>query len=229
MFKKCFASSSETDQLRALQRLDLKEVQKFIAKGMDVNQSFTEYQLKPLHFAVNCAGSTELLEYLLQQPDIQIDAGDKDGVTPLMYAAIDGEIKACCLLIAHGADYQRESLTHKQNALELFKESRGAFFDHLESAVKKREESLLKANPVVIDSTKDTSNLANSGFYRPVTQRKAFSKTEQSSTRFPSWLLNRSKKRKDEEEIALIPTTLNSNDFNNKSSKINSCSELKLI
>ncbi len=199
MFEKYFSFSSETKQLKALQRLDLEKVQKFVKNGMDVNKSFTENQLKPLHFAVYCAGSTELLEYLLQQRDIQIDAGDKNGVTPLMYAAIRGEIKACCFLIAHGADYHRISPIHEKNALELFKSARSAFFDHLESAIQKREESLLKASSVVIDSTKDTSNLANRGLNRSITQRKAFSK-----------------KSKVGEDIALIPTTLDSNDFKNK-------------
>ncbi len=59
--KKLFSPSPETEQLQALQRLNLQKVKKFIKKRMNVNQAFTETQLKPLHFAVNCNGKTELL------------------------------------------------------------------------------------------------------------------------------------------------------------------------
>ena len=50
-------------------------------------------------------GRTDLLEYMLKQPEVvaQINAGEMDGWTPLMFAAVQGNEKNVDLLLAAGA------------------------------------------------------------------------------------------------------------------------------
>ncbi len=81
-----------------------------------------------------------------------------------------------------------------------------AFLDRLESAIKERE-SLLKANPIVLDSTEKAKIMANSLSYCAITNK-------------PSGLssrINPFKKRKNEEHIELLIT---SPSFNNSSNKL---------
>ena len=149
---------------------------------------------------MKCAGKTELLDYLLQQAGVEIDACDKYGCTPLMYAAMEGETKACCLLIAYGADYELKSPLHQKSALELFKNSSYKnFADELEAAIEERKSIICTRNnksvtpEKVLDRTDSSSNYE---MHQPSASVKK---------RIVSYLsTGRSEKQKSENDIALI-------------------------
>lgn len=71
----------------------------------------------PLHWAAYAA-SEKVAEYLLAQPDIQIDLRDQSGQTPLHLSTTYGNIKIVKKLLVAGAD--RSLKDHKgQTALEI--------------------------------------------------------------------------------------------------------------
>lgn len=159
--------ASEQEQLKALQRLDTQKVIKFIQKGMDVNKEFSETGKRPIHYAISYTGRTQLLEYLLQVPGIEIDAFDTCGNTALMYAAYRGYIDACCLLIRYGASYTLKSKLDGKNALEIFREESPykSLFYRLETAIKERE-------AMVSLETPDEKSLPVTGHATEVIYRK---------------------------------------------------------
>lgn len=152
MFKKFFNSSPEIEQQQALIKLEVSKIQRLIAnKEMDVNKTFTDKKLTPLHYAVKCIGKTELLEYLLRQKNINIDARDAYGETPLMHAAKAGECNACCLLIKYGANYKLKSPLSQKDALEVFQGTNYKFLsDKIEIAIKERA-TLIESDNIKIE------------------------------------------------------------------------------
>lgn len=56
----------------------LERVQRLIASGCDPNSSHSITGLKPIHFAAS-RGHVDLVHYLVQSSQVQIDAVDKEG------------------------------------------------------------------------------------------------------------------------------------------------------
>lgn len=56
-----------------------------------------------LHHAAHC-GSVEGTLALLSQESINIDQGDPEGVTPLMFAAVKGSSRVVRILLSRGAN-----------------------------------------------------------------------------------------------------------------------------
>ena len=65
------------------------------AKGLD--------DWTALHLAASC-GCPSVCDYLFQLPDIDLNLRSVNQQTPLHIAAISGQLGACQLLLAHGAD-----------------------------------------------------------------------------------------------------------------------------
>uniref|UniRef100_A0A914IA02 Uncharacterized protein n=1 Tax=Globodera rostochiensis TaxID=31243 RepID=A0A914IA02_GLORO len=65
-------------------------------------------------------GAYDLVERLISEDVNSVNASNKDGWTPLMYAAQSGNIDVCQLLLKHGAQIEAKN-ARGQNAFELAK------------------------------------------------------------------------------------------------------------
>lgn len=91
-----------------------------IKHGVDVNLRDNYYQYTPLHFVAS-NGNMRLLELLLAQEGIDLNAKAKDGGTPLHAAAYNGHVMLIEALIKAGANTEienNEGLTAADVALQ---------------------------------------------------------------------------------------------------------------
>lgn len=96
-----FAGGCQSIQVAA-RKGDLKEVERQLAQGVNVNSRTFRMRTAALHEAAS-EGRVEIVKLLLEKganPDIL----DEGSTTPLAYAACGGHVEVMEILIAHGAD-----------------------------------------------------------------------------------------------------------------------------
>ena len=102
------------DFFRAVGSDDARTVSALLGRGFDPN-SVDERGQVGLYLALR-EGSPKVAESLLQQPDLRIDAANAAGETPLMMAALRGRLDWCQRLLARGSQVNREGWTPLQYA-----------------------------------------------------------------------------------------------------------------
>jgi ankyrin repeat protein len=85
--------------------LDKQSLQDLIA---DINNKGLD-QWTPLHFAAN-EGKQDIVQYLLLQPDLEVEAASTIGRTPLHLAAIRGHIAIVRSLVMKGSNKNAKDL-----------------------------------------------------------------------------------------------------------------------
>ena len=98
-----------TDFFRALDRDDARSVAAFLAQGFDPN-AVGEDGLSALHVALR-DGSTQVAAVLLADPRLRPDLTNAAGETPLMMAALRGDLESARRLIERGAAVNRAGWT----------------------------------------------------------------------------------------------------------------------
>lgn len=102
-------ADSTVDYFRAVGIDDDRTVRSLLAAGFDVNTPDANGQTA-LHQALR-DGSPKVVEAVLAQPKVQIEAVNAAGETPLMLAALRGHREAVIRLLDRGAKVNREGWT----------------------------------------------------------------------------------------------------------------------
>ena len=85
----------------AVKTEDMNNVTAFVQKlGVNVRD---QNQRTPMHWAADY-GQVSVIEFLCKQPQVDINAKDKFGITPLLAAVYENHEAAVKALLAHGAD-----------------------------------------------------------------------------------------------------------------------------
>jgi len=103
------AAGSYEDFFRAIENNDPGTVSALLAKGFDPNARDEKGQAG-LFLALR-SGSLSVAEVLASHPQIQIDAANALGETPLMMAAMRGHLEWCKRFVDLGAKVDREGWT----------------------------------------------------------------------------------------------------------------------
>lgn len=111
----------ETPLLKAIKTNQPQAVVLLLESGADVTQATKNGNI-PLQTAVDY-GRVEIVQLLLNHPNIQIDQTDASGNTVLMIAAKAGQLEMVNALVAEGADVAIKN-QHGLTALDLAKAKR---------------------------------------------------------------------------------------------------------
>lgn len=103
-----YAGSYE-DFFSALERDDARTVSQLLARGFDPNSPDPTGQVG-LFLALR-SESAQLVAVLLAHPDIKVDAANRADETPLMMAALRGDLKSAQRLVEKGAQINRGGWT----------------------------------------------------------------------------------------------------------------------
>ena len=99
-------AGSYEDFFVAVANDDAPSVQALLARGFDPNTVGPRGQV-PLYAALQ-AGSLKVADALWQHPALQLDAANATGETPLMMAALRGQLAWCQRLIGRGVPVDRK-------------------------------------------------------------------------------------------------------------------------
>jgi uncharacterized protein len=102
-------AGSYEDFFVAVTNDDAPTVQALLARGFDPNTVGPRGQV-PLYAALQ-AGSLTVADALWQHPELQIDVANASGETPLMMAALRGQLAWCQRLVARGVPVDRGGWT----------------------------------------------------------------------------------------------------------------------
>jgi uncharacterized protein len=94
---------------RAVDRDDPMTVADLLTRGFDPNAPSEQGQ-SPLYLALK-GDSPKVFKVLMQHPALKIDLANSAGETPLMIAALRGEVEAMKQLLARGAQVNRSGWT----------------------------------------------------------------------------------------------------------------------
>lgn len=97
------------DFFSAVARDDAETVSSLLQRGFDPNSRDEKGQVA-LYLALR-EGSSKVVDTLLRHPQLQIDATNAAGETPLMIAALKGRIDSAQRLLERGAHVEREGWT----------------------------------------------------------------------------------------------------------------------
>ncbi|MFG6489544.1 ankyrin repeat domain-containing protein [Roseateles sp. BYS78W] len=97
------------DLVMAAEMNDPRVVSSLLLKGVDPN--LTDSRGRTALFTAVREGSLKALESLLASPQVNVNAVNADGETPLMLAAIRGALPAVKALVERGADVNRKGWT----------------------------------------------------------------------------------------------------------------------
>lgn len=97
------------DFVKAAEMNDPRSVRSLLARG--VNPNLADSRGRTAVFTAVREGSLQALEALLAEPTLEADAPNADGETPLMLAAIRGELPAVKALVKRGAAINRKGWT----------------------------------------------------------------------------------------------------------------------
>lgn len=107
-FSSAMAGSYE-DFFVAVSNDDATTVRSLLVRGFDPNTVGPRGEV-PLYAALQ-AGSLKAAEALWQHPGLQVDAANVNGETPLMMAALRGQLQWCERLVGRGAPVNRSGWT----------------------------------------------------------------------------------------------------------------------
>jgi len=105
----CARAGSYDDFFIAIANDDTATIRSLLARGFDPNTVNPKGQV-PLFMALQ-SGSLKAAELLLQHPDTRVDEPNAVGETPLMMAALRGQVAWCEKLLARGAAINRAGWT----------------------------------------------------------------------------------------------------------------------
>ena len=96
-----------------------------LSKGVEAleRNNYSEYGYTALHFAAS-RKSCSLIQVLLAQCDVEVNARSNSGQTPLMIAAQEGRKDSVCLLLGHPEVDVRAEDDERQTALEWAKKGK---------------------------------------------------------------------------------------------------------
>jgi ankyrin repeat protein len=103
------AAGSYEDFFRALRGDDGRAVSALLARGFDPNSPDEKGQV-PLYLALR-DGSVNVARVLLASPELKVDAPNGVNETPLMMAALRGDLEWTALLLQRGAQVNRSGWT----------------------------------------------------------------------------------------------------------------------
>jgi len=103
------AAGAYEDFFRALRGDDARAVSALLARGFDPNAPDEKGQV-PLYLALR-DGSLNVARVLLASPDLKVDAPNAVNETPLMMAALRGDMEWTLLLLQRGAQVNRSGWT----------------------------------------------------------------------------------------------------------------------
>jgi len=102
-------AGSYVEFFRAVDRDDPMTVADLLTRGFDPNAASEQGQT-PLYLALK-GDSPKVFKVLMQHPSLKVDLANGAGETPLMIAALRGEVEAMKLLLARGAQLNRGGWT----------------------------------------------------------------------------------------------------------------------
>jgi uncharacterized protein len=100
------SANTYVDYFRAVELDNVDKVSKLLSKGFDPN-TVSESGQTGLYLAMR-EGSSKVAAVLLASPDIKIDAANRTGETALMMAALRGRFDWTQRLVEHGAKVQKD-------------------------------------------------------------------------------------------------------------------------
>ncbi len=103
------AAGSADELLRTLRTDDARTASALLARGADPNAPDAKGQV-PLYLALR-DGAPAVARVLIASPALQIDATNPANETPLMMAALRGDLEATQLLLRRGAQVNRSGWT----------------------------------------------------------------------------------------------------------------------
>ena len=103
------AAGSYEDFFRALRGDDARAVSALLARGFDPNSPDEKGQV-PLYLALR-DGAVNVARVLLASPELKVDAPNTVNETPLMMAALRGDLEWTLLLLQRGAQVNRGGWT----------------------------------------------------------------------------------------------------------------------
>lgn len=156
-----------------------------IARGyLDMNQPLSTGRY-PLYYAVSNSPNEELLRALLSKFDININVQDKDGMTPLMWAADFENYTALSLLIEKGADPELVD-NQGRKAIDMISISNSQLLNDAQELFETRESKLVSLDRENEITDKTTNNGLNKSsllslFWGKIASRREESTNEQFS------------------------------------------------
>lgn len=102
-------AGSYVEFFRAVDRDDPMTVTDLLTRGFDPNAASEQGQTA-LYLALK-GGSPKVVKVLMQHPALKVDLANSAGETPLMIAALRGEVDAMKQLMARGAQVNRSGWT----------------------------------------------------------------------------------------------------------------------
>jgi len=102
-------AGSYVEFFRAVDRDDPMTVADLLTRGFDPNAASEQGQT-PLYLALK-GDSPKVFKVLMQHPSLKVDLANGAGETPLMIAALRGEVEAMKLLLSRGAQLNRSGWT----------------------------------------------------------------------------------------------------------------------
>lgn len=109
MFGTAAQAGSYEDFFLAIERDDVATLRQLLARGMDPN-TLDPRGHHPLFLALR-GGATQVVAALIAAPGIDVDAANPVGETPLMMAALRGDLDSMKALARRGARIDREGWT----------------------------------------------------------------------------------------------------------------------
>ena len=102
-------AGSYDDFFKAIKFDDVATVQQLVGRGFDPNSRDAKGQ--PAIVSALIEGSNDVALALAQLPGSQVDVVNANGETPLMFAALKGQLDVCKALMARGAAINRQGWT----------------------------------------------------------------------------------------------------------------------
>lgn len=103
------SAGSYEDFFTAVTRDDGGTIQRLVARGFDPNS--LDPQGQTALFLALRADSAQVVEALLAAPSIDVNIANPAGETPLMIAALRGQLERCRQLLARGAEVDKSGWT----------------------------------------------------------------------------------------------------------------------
>ncbi|XP_046649308.1 serine/threonine-protein phosphatase 6 regulatory ankyrin repeat subunit A-like [Daphnia pulicaria] len=88
----------------AITGLNVETLRRLLKNGADISRARGEYGMNALHLASIYANTTDLIEFIRETREFDINGIDNDGNAPLHYAIVGSNVTTACYLLEKGAD-----------------------------------------------------------------------------------------------------------------------------